>query len=79
MCVISLLAIGYGAAAHIWRGLAFGRLFLWSGTVLLALDLALSWTVLVYWTFEPMRVVAPVLLPALVLALIASGAAAMTR
>lgn len=80
LCLLCLLAIGAGAYAHaVRRSARLGRLLLWCSTGLLALEVALGlspfipWT---SWTFTPLYLVAPALLPALGMALLASGAAA---
>jgi hypothetical protein len=80
LCLLCLLAIGYGAFVHSLRHGARGRLFLWGGAALLALEIVLSLTVFSHLPADrrlfPMTLVAPYLLPSLVLASLASGAAA---
>jgi cbb3-type cytochrome oxidase subunit 3 len=76
LCLLCVLAIGYGAYAHGVRYEARGRLVLWISTALLALVIMLAMTVLSFDSFFPMTLVAPYLLPSLGLALLASGAAA---
>jgi hypothetical protein len=80
LCLLCVLAIGYGAYVHGVRHAARGRLVLWCGAALLALEMVLSITVFGHWPANdwlfPMTLVAPYLLPSLVLAALASGAAA---
>lgn len=84
LSLLCILAIGYGAYAHGVRHAGYGRLLLWGSAALLALLIVLSllpMTVLSYgpvdrWSIFPMTLVAPYLLPSLVLASLASGAAA---
>jgi len=80
LCLLCVLAIGYGAYVHGVRHEARGRLLLWCGAALLALEMVLSITVFGHWPANdwlfPMTLVAPYLLPSLVLAALASGAAA---
>jgi hypothetical protein len=77
LCLLCLLAIGAGAYAHAVRQSArLGRLLLWCSTGLLALEVALGLSPFIPWTFTPLHLVAPALLPALGLALLASGTAA---
>ncbi|HEY7984524.1 MAG TPA: hypothetical protein VID73_10160, partial [Ktedonobacterales bacterium] len=79
-CVLCLLSIGYGARAYGVRREARGRLFLWGGAALLALEVVLTTLAGLRQRFDnwlfPMMLVAPFLLPSLVLAALASGAAA---
>lgn len=74
ICVLALLAIGYGAYIHGTRQAAPGHLLIWVGTAVLALEVVLT-EVVVGLQLDPMYLVAPYLLPALGLALFASGAA----
>lgn len=80
ICVLCILAIGYGAYSHSVRHAAWACLLLWCSTALLALIIVLSMTVFSHWpgslsTFLPLTLVTPYLLPSLGLALLASGAA----
>jgi hypothetical protein len=56
-CVLALLAIGYGAYTHSAQHVTFGRLLLWSGTVLLVLVIALA-GIVVNSQFAPEHLVA---------------------
>lgn len=80
LCLLCLLAIGTGTYAHaVRRSARLGRLLLWCGTGLLALVVALGLSPFIAWTswiLTPLYLVAPALLPAVGLALLASGAAA---
>jgi len=49
LCLLCLVAIGYGAYAHDVRHAARGRLLLWSGAALFALEMVLSITVFGHW------------------------------
>ena len=80
LCLVCVFAIGYGAYAFGMRHQARGRLFLWGGTALLALVIALSLMVASYGPINtsllfPMPLLARYLLPCLGLAVLASGAA----
>lgn len=81
ICLLSLLAIGVGAITHGGRQLARGRLWLWSGTVVLGLEIAIGLTLSALVIpaelvpIFPMNYFALYLLPAVVLATFASGAA----
>lgn len=79
LCLLCLLTIGNGALAYGARREARGRLFLWSGAALLALEVVLTVTAALQqpvdnWLF-PMMLVAPYLFPSMALAALASGAA----
>jgi hypothetical protein len=76
LCLLCVLAIRYGAYAYGVSHAAHGRLLLWCGAALLALLIVLSMTVLSPGSYFPVTLVAPYLLPSLVLASLASGAAA---
>lgn len=76
LCLVSLLAIAYGAYIHSVRQAARGRIVLWSGTALLAVVLALALPTLHTEVAGPMGLVAPDLWPAFGLALLACNAAA---
>ena len=83
LCLLCLLAIGAGAYAHaVRRSARLGRLLLWCGTGLLALAVAFGLSPFVSWPswiFTPLYRVAPGLLPAVVLAALASGIATARR
>lgn len=78
LCLLCLFAIAVGAYAQAVRHAEHGRLWLWLGTAVLALELASTMIIASTLRFEPlfpMTRFAPYLLPALVLAALASGAA----
>ena len=81
ICLLSLVAIGAGAVTHGVRQMARGRLWLQVGTVVLALEIAAGLTLSVLVAppirapIYPINYFAPYLVPALVLASFASGAA----